>query len=300
MAFGLTRRRPLAKELARIVAKEFERTLGHVAADSADRVEGIHEARKSIKKIRAVVRLVRKDLGGAARVLNRQLRAIAHQLSPLRDVDATLEIMESLRAHYPRLVTSSLFARVHRGLVAWRRRALARLDPDRALARVARDIRRSATETPELIRRRVRGYASIRAGMTRGYRRARKAMASVQANPDDSAWHIWRRRVKDHWYHIRLLEGISATARRRARRLKRLETWLGDDHNLVLLRTTILSAPTQFGRDRTTAVVLGCIATYQTTLRRRTLRLGDRLFARRPKVFRQSVDGWWDTRRGAS
>jgi CHAD domain-containing protein len=83
MAFRLTHQKPLAKELARIVAKEFERTLSLVAADSAHRVEGIHEVRKSIKKIRAVVRLVRKDLGRAARVQNRQLRAIAHQLSPL-------------------------------------------------------------------------------------------------------------------------------------------------------------------------------------------------------------------------
>jgi hypothetical protein len=125
-------------------------------------------------------------------------------------------------------------------------------------------------------------------------------MASVHANPDDSAFHMWRRRVKDHWYHIRLLEGINAKALRRARRLKRLETWLGDDHNLVLLRTTMLNEAAQFGRDRTTALVLGCIATHQATLRRRALRLGHRLFARRSKVFRRSVDSWWHMKRGAS
>jgi CHAD domain-containing protein len=298
--YRLTRRRPLAKELARVVAKEFEHALDHVTADGARRVEAVHEARKSVKKIRAVLRLLRKDLGETSRVQNRQLRAIARQLAPLRDVDATLEIMESLRAYYPHLVTSSIFAEVHRALVIWKRRTLTRLDPDRLLGRAARDLRRTALATTQLIRQRVSGYASIRAGMTRGYRRARKAMARAQDHPDDSVFHTWRRQVKDHWYHMRLLEGLNPTARVRARRLKRLETWLGDDHNLVLLRTTILNVPTRFGRDRTTAVILGSIATYQMTLRRRALRLGDRLFARRPKVFRQSVDSWWDARRGAS
>ena len=298
MAYRLTRRRPLAKELARIVAKEFEKTLDQVTG-AARPVEAIHEARKSIKKIRAVLRVLRNDLGGASRVQDRQLRSIAHQLSSLRDVDATLEIMESLRGHYPKLITSSIFARVHRGLVAWRRRTLARLDPVRVSRRVARNLRPSALATTHLIRRRVKGYVSIRGGVTRGYRRARKALAGVHTNPEDLVFHLWRRRVKDHWYHMRLLEGLNATARVRARRLKRLETWLGDDHNLVLLRTTILNAPATFGRDRATAVVLGCIATYQTVLRTRALRLGDRLFARRPKVFRKSVDSWWHARRAS-
>ena len=37
-----------------------------------------------------------------------------------------------------------------------------------------------------------------------------------------------RRRVKDHWYHVRLLEGVHRSARSRAGQLKRLETWLGE------------------------------------------------------------------------
>jgi hypothetical protein len=59
-------------------------------------------------------------------------------------------------------------------------------------------------------------------------------MPSIRANSDDARFHTWRRRVKDHWYHMRLLEHLNATAHARARRLTRLEAWLGDDHNLVL------------------------------------------------------------------
>jgi hypothetical protein len=100
-------------------------------------------------------------------------------------------------------------------------------------------------------------------GIVRGYRRARKELACVHATPDDGLFHTWRRRVKDHWYHVRLLEGLNGKAAMRVRNLKRLETWLGDDHNLVLLRATILKRPTRFGDEKGTAVVLGCLEKYQ-------------------------------------
>jgi hypothetical protein len=74
--------------------------------------------------------------------------------------------------------------------------------------------------------------------------------------------------------------------------LKRLETWLGDDHDLVLLRATILDAPRRFGTDQSTAQVLGSIARYQATLRGRALGLGERMFVHRARVFRKSVEGW--------
>jgi CHAD domain-containing protein len=291
MAYRLKRQRATAKELARVVAKEFEKASQKIA-HGAPRAEAIHEARKSIKKIRAVLRLLQKNLGENYRVENRRLRAQAHQLSWLRDVDAMAETMASMRSHYARVVTRSSFAAVCRGLAARKRQTVARLNPGRLLARAARELRRSAETTVPRIRA-VANLDAVRAGMRRGYRRARKALARVDADPCDARFHAWRRRVKDHWYHVRLFGGFNASARGRARRLKRLETWLGDDHNLVLLRTTILSAPARFGTDRSTALVLGCDARYQTTLRRRALKLGHRLFARTPQAFQRSVDRWW-------
>src|SRR5262249_57229403 len=123
------------------------------------------------------------------------------------------------------------------------------IEPDDLLPKVTRDLRRSAGSTIRDLRR-AAAVASMRAGIRRGYQRARKAMAQVQAHPEDVLFHAWRRRVKDHWYHVRLLDGLNRRADTRARRLHRLETWLGDDHNLVLMRAAILSAPARFGDAR--------------------------------------------------
>jgi CHAD domain-containing protein len=293
MAYRLTRRKRTAQQLSRIVAREFGKALeelgGNAAAGGGD---AVHEARKSVKKIRAVLRLLQASLGKDYRIENQRLRAIAHHLSFLRDVDATAEMLQSVRNHYPGQITPSIFAGVRRGLAARKRGAVTRLDPSRRLLpRTVRELRRLAHPTARRIRH-AGGSAAIRAGILHGYRRARKALGSVRGHPEDGRFHTWRRRVKDHWYQVRLLDGLNAHARIRARRLKQLEAWLGDDHNLVLLRATVLKAPARFGDEEATTVVLGCITKYHTTLRRRALKLGDRLFAAKPRDFRRSIDGW--------
>jgi CHAD domain-containing protein len=293
MAYRLKRQKPVARELSRIVAKEFEGAREELSGDSSVNTdEAVHEARKHVKKIRAVLRLLQGDLGKDYRVQNQRLRDVAHELSPLRDVDASAEIVKALGDHYPRVVTPKISAPVYRGFSRRKRAAVARLHPERVLPRAAHALDQSAGETPQEIRRVARVAAAMKTGVIRGYRRARKAMAGVRAHPEDTQFHTWRRRVKDHAYHLQLLEGLSGRAHNRAQRLKQLETWLGDDHNLVVARATILDAPAHFGNARATAVVLGCVAKYQATLRRRALKLGGRLFGTDDHTFGQSIGRW--------
>jgi CHAD domain-containing protein len=300
MAFRLKRGKRLARELSRVVTNEFETATDELGGrQGVDRAEAVHEARKCVKKTRAVLHLLKRNLGQDYGLLDGRLRSIAHQLSTLRDVDASPAMMNALRDHYPRIVTRSMSRAVQRGLLARTRGMVARVDPDQLLPRVASEIKRSGTRVQRRIRR-VTQASAIRAGMRRGYRRARKAMARVRTRPEDASFHTWRRRVKDHWYHMRLLEGLAAYAQVRIRRLKQLETWLGDDHSLVVLRATILEAPARFGNERMTAVILGCVAKYQTTLRRRALKRGHQLFARRPSAFRTQIDRWWRQGRARS
>jgi hypothetical protein len=128
--------------------------------------------------------------------------------------------------------------------------------------------------------------------MLRGYTRARKALKDLGLDSDTARFHLWRRRLKDHWYQARLFEGLHPTPRSRARALKQLEKLLGDDHNLSMLRGIILAAPERYGDARSTALVLGCITKSQTMLRTRALKLGHRVFEERPQEFKRGVAKW--------
>ena len=146
MAFQLKRGKRLARELSRVVTKEFETATDELGGRlGVDRAEAVHEARKCVKKTRAVLHLLKRNLGQDYGVLDGRLRSIAHQLSTLRDVDASPEMMNALRDHYPRIVTRSMSRAVQRGLLARTRGMVARVDPDRLLPRVASEIKRSGT-----------------------------------------------------------------------------------------------------------------------------------------------------------
>lgn len=253
-------------------------------------VDNVHEVRKHVKKVRAVLRLLEAGLGKAYDSLSTALRSASRRLSALRDADASGETLEKLRLRYPRVLTASVVRSLDRVLKADKQRAQSRVP--RLLPGVVRTLKRSTRTVPRQIRK-AAGQDAMRAGMRRTYRRAREAMTLARGQHDDEGLHRWRRRVKDHWYHMRLLKGVNGRISGRVRRLKQLGTWLGDHQNLVVLHRQILNSPARFGDERTIAAVLGCIDERQLELRRRAYERGSRLFAARPARFRRQIDRWW-------
>jgi hypothetical protein len=117
-------------------------------------------------------------------------------------------------------------------------------------------------------------------------------MADLAAASGAVEFHEWRRRVKEHWYQVRLFEARHPAARARARSLKTLESTLGEDHNLALFGQILLRHSDRLGGARTTSLVIGCIQKRQRALRRRALASGHRLFASKPKTFEATVQRW--------
>jgi CHAD domain-containing protein len=282
MAFALTPGHRVAKELRRLTRTGLRR-----AIDEIDRKRpaeaAVHEARKRVKKVRAILRLLRPALGRHYAQENDRLRAAARQLSSLRDADAVLKTFAALGGRHATLMAPTLQAQVQRGLqhhrrAAWRR---ARAATRRALQR----LRRAEGTLPARIER-SGGASAAKAGLVRGYRRARAAMKDLAAASEASEFHRWRRRVKDHWYQLRLFAARQRTLASRVRSLRRLETELGDDHDLAVLRDIMLAQPQRFGSARNSALVLGCIEKRQRTLRALALARGRRLFSAGARTFR--------------
>jgi CHAD domain len=284
MAFVLKPQKSAASQLRRLVADELHDAVAALS-DSASVEIGVHEARKSVKKVRAVVRVLHDDLGPRDRD-NERLRQIAHRLSSLRDADATGETLQQLRGRYPQVVTSKMVREFARGLEGRNRQVRAR--GRRLMALAARELGNLSKSLPDRVQEAGR-FKAVRRGVTRGWRRANRAMKGLDVSSDAAQFHRWRRRVKDHWYQMRLLAARHPAARSRAGSLEKLERWLGDDHNLAMLRAAILAAPDRLGDARTTDIVLGCIVKYQAWLRARCLKLGHRVFARKPATFWESL-----------
>lgn len=285
MAFRLTSR-PLGRDVRRLVRKQLDAAIVRLESDEPAET-AVHEARKSIKKVRAIVRLLRKPLGSWWQKADTRLRDAGRRLGIIRDADVAGETLAGLRST---VLTRSLEHQVSRGLDRHRRTVHQHASAltSQALGLV-RETRKSLIDRISA----AAGSSALQRGLVDTYRKSRRVLADLTASSGDSDFHLWRRRVKDHWYHVRLFEAIDRGSRQRARRLKQLETDLGDNHNLARLSALLLERPASFGGAVPTTIAQGCIHERQQRLRDRALAEGRRLFAAKPRDFAETVARWW-------
>src|SRR5260370_34629660 len=84
MGYHLERNEPVPQGLRRIAREQLASAADELGKRGSRRAEGIHEARKSIKKVRAVLRLVRRELGNTFPKKNGLLLRIGRHLPGLR------------------------------------------------------------------------------------------------------------------------------------------------------------------------------------------------------------------------
>jgi CHAD domain-containing protein len=256
---------------------------------SSDRDEAVHEARKSIKKVRAVLRLVRGELGKMARAENTRLRDVGRELSQLRDAAAMLEVMDSLEKLVGSRLAPKTLEGVRRGLLAGRRDSEAPQLVSRAAAVLEKAAKRAGAWPLQ-----ADGFAALKKGLGRSYRGGRTAMGRVEAQPTDENYHEWRKRVKDHWYHVRLIAGVlGKQLTRYEKSLRALSELLGDEHNAVVLRGRILAEPGAYGAKSGLDKFLELLGERQAELRRTSLAAGSRLYRQKPRRYLASIERGW-------
>lgn len=288
MAYRLKSKESIPKGIKRIVHEEIASALGSLNGEASAAHGGpIHEARKSVKKIRGVLRLAQPELGRRYRSENLRLRDAARKLTDFRDAEALVEVFDSLTDG------RGSFDSVRKALVRRKEQMLRGVKMTEVFGGIS-DGLRAADKRVEEWPLRKKGFAALVPGLEKTFRRGRRALAAVRKRPRPECFHAWRKRVKDHWYHTRLLESLwPDPMRARERSLKDLEGWLGDDHNLVLLRKEIAAQPEKYGGKREIDRLLARIDRRQKELRENALSLGGRLYGEKPRQFTLRMRNLW-------
>lgn len=218
--------------LAQLVHAEAQLDRG----DSGDaRHAGVHQARKAIRRTRAVLALAGDALGRRATAVDVALGRLCRGLSPLRDAQALVEALarlganapEPLRAALPELDTA---ARTRRD--AMLAGALAR-DPDftRRRARLAA-LRAALASLPWASV----DPATVAAALARSERRTAKATRRAAKHPEDhDTWHRYRRRLRRLRQQDTLLADVAAGLRPQTPDLEARATALGEAQDDALL-----------------------------------------------------------------
>lgn len=239
---------------------------------------GVHDARKQFKKARAMLRLLRDAIGERRfKHANRAVRDAGRPLSAARDVAALRETIKRLRRDAPKAA---------RSLASVQRARPQDGDGARAIARVRRTIAETRADVDGWSVA-AGGWRTLRGPLGGSYRAARRAFrAAYDRDHDDVAWHEARKRVKDLRYQLELLAPLAGEAIGPLAALARkLSDVIGDDHDLAILRGV--------ARGAAHAEARSLIDERRDALKAEARRLGDELYAERPREFRRRLHAYW-------
>ena len=243
MAYHLSFAGSLADSVRTCAAEELDNATSLLGEEfDRDPVVAVHDARKSLKKTRALLRLVRPGLPNRVyRHENGTLRDAARLVSGARDADVLVETVGALARRYVGQLPAADFEALRDHLRAAARdgRAGGAAGEDRAQAVAMLDEVSGRIAAWPLDRA---DWATAAAGIERAYRAGRDAYGAIADEDDEGGGptveqlHDWRKRVKDLWYHQRLISAAwPEVLEAQAEAAHRLSEILGDDHDLAVL-----------------------------------------------------------------
>ena len=257
----------------------------------------VHEMRKHLKKTRAALRLVRKEIGRSLfREQNRCLRDVGRLTSEIRDAEVRLQTVRQLQE-----VT-------HRnGRSAYGKfEAMLTLDLENFMAAFA-EWQTQAVQILEQVDSAVDRWTldqfdcnQLSRAVEASYRRARKALAEATANPSAENFHTFRTRAKTLWYQLRILRPVNPVVLKRlADDLRSLADLLGRAHDLSFLGARLPSGNGKSKWQREGQKLLAIIEVSQSDLQRDAAELAQHFFAERPRDFAARVGSWlqeWESK----
>ncbi len=282
MPYRLSEKESLQNGIRRVISEQIERALAELADERLERSHVIHQVRKRCKKIRGALRLVR-DGTEVYRAENRRYRDAARRLSELRDADVMIDTYDLLADHFADEIDGRTIQPIRRQLAA-RRQALTQSTAE-GTGRLD-EVRTSLLEGRRIVA--AMGISAddpgiLLAGLRRTYARGRKASEVVSRDPDPGAFHEWRKRIKYHGHHLRLLRGAwPAVLGTRHDEVKKLGHALGEHHDLCVLRNVLLEDPSSFAQEEAVVTFVNLLQRRLSMIEHHARQLGCLLFAEKP------------------
>ena len=278
----------LQAALRRIAAEQIDRALSEIDDADIPLTERVHQVRKRCKKLRGLIRLVRPVFAGYERE-NVALRDAARRLSGLRDTQTLIATYDAVCVQFADEIDRRAFGPIRGRLTRDAKAAAA--NPDLAAQVDAfRDAMQAVRARASDWTLEDEGFDAIEAGLHKTYGRARKRMKHARSDGGDTAMHEWRKRVKYHWYHARLLTPVyPAMMAPWVAEADRLSDLLGDHHDLAVFEARLARTPDAFGDATSLAAFRALLGKRKAMLAERALATGRMLLAEDPDAL---VDRW--------
>jgi len=290
MGFRLKLResRDVGNGLRRIFREQIDSAIQLCRHPAKQRGVTVHEVRKHLKKLRAAMRLAIGEVGKTRHAREDCcVRKIGKLVSDLRDAQVRLQTLIQLREETTKNSKKNPFERVEELLsleresfsaafTGWQKQAIPQLE------RVETRLLKWPLEDA--------AWKQICGAVAKIYKRGQRGLAKTINDPEPENFHAWRKRVKDLWYQLRILQPLNRVVlTEMAHDEEVLGELLGREHDLDFLWARLEKENSDEALRDELAQLQKLIRKRGKRLRTNALELGRRFYAEPAKAFAKRI-----------
>jgi CHAD domain-containing protein len=300
---------PLPVGLKRLTTNELESAASRFYDGEEAFRTAVHEARKSTKRVRAVLRMIRPEIEEKVfKFEDTVMRDTARLLAPVRESIAMVESIELLDRIYGHLLAMNVLDEIRENLESQRARIETRAmeDPELVLSVVERFERahgRYSNWPDDPSARTIYGagvrddFVAVGPGVKRTYRHGRGRMVEAYVTKSSEKLHHWRKSVRYLRHQMEILTplwpevvvGMAIT-------LNRVGEMLGQDHDLAMLNQAIASDARLCPDPALRSLIVALANQRRADLQTAARILGRRVFVERPSSLTLRLEAYWESR----
>jgi CHAD domain-containing protein len=280
----------------RVIVEEIDGIIALLTDPEGDQDTAVHESRKSLKRIRAALRLVRAEIGEAVFCHENAIyRDTGRQIAILRDSAVMVETLDLIRTQNAVSLTAESFELVRQRLVEQKEETRQNFMQQTAFIP-------HMVETLAEARQHVAGlpiqhqdFRAYKGGVKRVYQRGRLWMERAYKDGNSpQKFHEWRKQVKYLWHHMEFFQPIwPALFETLANEMHQLSDYLGETHDAAVLAAYIQENKGNFVDEPELTLLLTTLSKRQQALETVAQPLGRQLYAERPEAFTERLAAYW-------
>ncbi|MCB0669804.1 MAG: CHAD domain-containing protein [Saprospiraceae bacterium] len=245
----------------------------------------IHQARKNMKMMRAVLRLIRFQLPG--KIYNREnkfYRDVARRLSLARDLTAMTETIDKLTSTKRKQSTENSLIQIKDEILSSRKNYT---QEHQKLILNSASLLKDHSPINEELEWDEDYFRNLLKGLGKIYRQAYKYQQKCSQHNTDERMHEYRKKVKYLRYHLTILKNMwPKMVVAWENELNRLTDFLGDANDIVVLSSHQKKIHKNSMDSQTKAV----LERRKSRCHREALALGAKLFAEKPGPFKKRIE----------
>ena len=281
MGYHIEKGESLATAFGRIAAEEID--LAMAQSRRLHRGEAVHNARKALKRLRALLRSLRVAFPKKLfRAENRHIAATCRRISPLRDVHVQLRTLGKLKA-----AAGPAGDHIRRQLLRQQSSFIRRIPALRKTVRALLDVSRQSLASWPLRKATAEDLAS---GLKRIYKQGREAFKTARKSPTPGHLHAWRKKTKSLGYGLEMIKNLGSGELSKMIRCSDILTEaLGDDQDLFMVLCALdkehrSNPASDFNR------LANRISLKRAKRQKRAFKLGEKVYGEKPGGFEKRLD----------